>query len=109
MESSIPHHGSCNGGPALIRYTVDHLITMAGDPEVLSPGVVDVDGGRVVWAGAEPDAPRHEGPVDRLAGLLMPGFVNTHAHSPMVLLRGAGEGLPSTAGSPRSCGPGRAA
>ena len=94
MESSIPHHGSCNGGPALIRYTVDHLITMAGDPEVLSPGVVDVDGGRVVWAGAEPDAPRHEGPVERLAGLLMPGFVNTHAHSPMVLLRGAGEGLP---------------
>jgi 5-methylthioadenosine/S-adenosylhomocysteine deaminase len=29
-----------------------------------------------------------------LAGLLMPGLVNTHCHTPMTLLRGAGEGLP---------------
>lgn len=94
MESSIPLHGSCNGGPALIRFVVEHLITMAGDPEVVSPGVVDIDEGRVVWAGAEVEAPAYDGPVERISGLLMPGFVNTHAHSPMVLLRGAGEGLP---------------
>ena len=94
VESSIPHHGSCNGGRALNRFVVDHLITMAGDPEVLSPGVVDIDEGRVVWAGASADAPDYDGPVETLAGLLLPGFVNTHAHSPMVLLRGAGEGLP---------------
>ena len=32
--------------------------------------------------------------VVRLDGLLMPGLVNTHCHSPMTLLRGVGEGLP---------------
>ena len=32
--------------------------------------------------------------VRDLGGLLMPGLVNTHAHSPMTLVRGAGDGLP---------------
>jgi 5-methylthioadenosine/S-adenosylhomocysteine deaminase len=42
--------------------------------------VSDVDGGE--WA------------VRRVGGLLMPGLVNAHRHSPMTLLRGQGEGLP---------------
>ena len=32
--------------------------------------------------------------VHRIDGILMPGMVNAHCHTPMVLLRGAGEGLP---------------
>lgn len=76
------------------RHRSDYLMTMESEPEVIADGVVDVAAGRVTWAGPASDAPPHDGPVIRHAGLMMPGFVNTHAHSPMVLLRGAGEGLP---------------
>lgn len=78
----------------MTRYLVDHLITMQGEPAVVSDGMVDVSDGRVAWAGPADDAPLRDGPVEKLAGLLMPGFVNVHTHTPMVLLRGAGEGLP---------------
>jgi len=78
----------------VIRYVADHLITMQSDPAVIERGVVDVADGRVVHAGSETEAPPFEGEVRRLSGLLLPGFVNTHTHTPMVLLRGAGEGLP---------------
>jgi 5-methylthioadenosine/S-adenosylhomocysteine deaminase len=63
-------------------------------PEVIADGVIDIEGGTVVWSGPSSKAPEHSGEVEHLKGLLLPGFVNTHAHSPMVLLRGAGEGLP---------------
>lgn len=78
----------------MTRFVADHLITMEGGPSIISGGVVDVEGGRVVWSGRESHAPPSTEPVQRLSGLLMPGFVNSHAHTPMVLLRGAGEGLP---------------
>lgn len=78
----------------MTRFLPEHLLTMQGKPSVVSRGVVDVSDGRVVWAGPSQDAPSHDGPTERLSGLLMPGFVNSHAHTPMVLLRGAGEGLP---------------
>jgi 5-methylthioadenosine/S-adenosylhomocysteine deaminase len=56
---------------------------------------VDVDDGRVVWSGpAEKAPPRPDKSIHHLRGLLMPGMVNIHAHTPMVLLRAAGEGLP---------------
>lgn len=78
----------------MTRYLVDQLVTMEGAPAVIDGGAVDVAGGRVVWSGPEQQAPAHDGPVEKKAGLLMPGFVNAHTHTPMVLLRGAGEGLP---------------
>ena len=49
-------------------------ISWVGDPWQVPPG-----------AGTE---------VRRLGGLLMPGLVNCHGHSPMTLLRSAGDGLP---------------
>lgn len=59
------------------------------------PGVLDVVGGAVAWAGTPEDAPpAPDGVVEDLGGLLMPGLVNTHAHTPMTLVRGAGDGLP---------------
>ena len=47
--------------------------------------------------GPDTDAPGPGGSgvtVHRIDGILMPGMVNAHCHTPMVLLRGAGEGLP---------------
>ena len=84
----------------ITRFHADHLITMEptadGLPAVHTPGVVDVARGEVMWSGPAPDAPPHEEGDDvRVEGLLMPGMVNIHAHTPMVLLRGTGEGLPT--------------
>ncbi len=76
------------------RHRADHLLTMDGEVALIADGVVDVSDGRVTWSGPAADAPPFDGTVARHRGLLMPGFVNTHAHTPMVLLRGSGEGLP---------------
>lgn len=75
-----------------IRFRSDHLLV---DAETLhSPGVVDVAEGKVVWSGPASEAPGGSFELEQAEGILMPGLVNTHAHTPMVLLRGAGEGLP---------------
>ncbi len=78
------------------RYTADLLLTCSdAHPQPISGGAVDVEGGRVVWAGpADQAPPRPEAPVTRIDGILMPGMIDIHCHTPMVLLRGAGEGLP---------------
>ncbi len=75
------------------RYRAPWLLTEA-HTALIADGCVDVADGRVVWSGATADAPPADGEVAEVDGLLMPGFVNAHCHTPMVLLRGAGEGLP---------------
>ncbi len=82
------------------RYLCDVLVTMDGPvggvPAPIADGAVDVgDDGRIAWCGPAADAPE-PGPGTGLhrAGILMPGLINAHCHTPMVLLRGAGEGLP---------------
>lgn len=87
-----------------VRYRARHLLTMVGDVTLISPGVVDVDDGIITWVGPSGQAPEQtiatvdgqtvDRPTVEVAGLLMPGMINTHAHTPMTLLRGAGEGLP---------------
>ena len=62
------------------------------------PGAVDIGpDGRIVRvgppAGPVSDVDGGEWTVDWVGGLLMPGLVNAHCHSPMTLLRGQGEGL----------------
>jgi 5-methylthioadenosine/S-adenosylhomocysteine deaminase len=83
----------------ITRFHADHLITMAptddGAPAVHTPGVVDVEGGDVVWSGPATEAPAHDGDEHHIDGLLMPGLLDIHAHTPMLLLRGTGEGLPT--------------
>ena len=77
------------------RYVADTLLTMNGDQRPIPDGVVDVEEGRVAWSGPASEAPDPgEATVHRVDGILMPGMVNIHCHTPMVLLRGAGEGLP---------------
>ena len=62
---------------------------------MIERGAVDVRAdGRIAWVGAAADASTTDAPVIRLGGLLMPGLFNTHAHTPMTLVRGAGDGLP---------------
>lgn len=80
------------------RYHAPHVITQDAEDRWLSPGVVDVTDGIITFVGGPTEAPvagpRTPVTEHHLDGLLLPGFVDAHAHSPMVLLRGAGEGLP---------------
>jgi len=78
------------------RIIADYVAPMDDAFSIHAPGFVDVEDGRVAAAGPLVSAPAlsDEDAIERVGGLLLPGFVNDHAHSPMTLLRGAGEGLP---------------
>ena len=78
-----------------LRLEADAVFTVDSDDTVLTPGAVEIDDGLISWVGDPwqvPPASATE--VRRLGGLLMPGLVNCHGHSPMTLLRSAGDGLP---------------
>jgi 5-methylthioadenosine/S-adenosylhomocysteine deaminase len=74
----------------------DHLVTMNPDNEVIPNGAVLIGSEGRIQAVGEASAILHSSPgveVKRLKNrLLMPGLLNTHAHSG--LLRGTAEGLP---------------
>jgi 5-methylthioadenosine/S-adenosylhomocysteine deaminase len=62
---------------------------------VLRDAVVDVDAaGRIMHVGPSKAAPAAPGPELALTGILLPGLVNTHAHTGMTGLRGLGGDLP---------------
>lgn len=82
-------------GPArAFRLEADVVVTVDDDMSVFMPGAVDVVDGGITRVGEVEGAPPPPGPVHAVGGLLMPGLVNTHAHTPMTLVRGAGDGLP---------------
>ena len=82
------------------RLVADAVLPCDGTGVVHRPGAVDIGAdGRITRVGpvagaveSGPDGAPAE--VRRVGGLLLPGLVNTHCHSPMTLLRGQGEGLP---------------
>ncbi|MGH3785810.1 MAG: amidohydrolase family protein [Pseudonocardiaceae bacterium] len=62
---------------------------------VLRDAVVDVGSdGRIMHVGPSDGAPAPPGPELALTGILLPGLVNTHAHTAMTGLRGLGGDLP---------------
>jgi 5-methylthioadenosine/S-adenosylhomocysteine deaminase len=72
-------------------------IVLPCDPacSVLRDAVVDVDGaGRIAYCGPFAEAPAPPGRIVDRPGILLPGLVNAHAHSPMTVLRGMGGDLP---------------
>jgi len=76
-----------------VRLRAPVVVTVDKADSIWRPGVVDVVGDRLSYVGSPANAPEHRGTVVDLPGLLMPGLVNTHGHTPMTLLRGVGEGL----------------
>ncbi len=93
-----------DGGTALgaIRYLADAVVPCDGTGAVHRPGMVEVTGDVVTRVGpaadatGEPEAPAGGPGVReiRVDGVLLPGLVNAHCHSPMTLFRGTGENLP---------------
>jgi 5-methylthioadenosine/S-adenosylhomocysteine deaminase len=79
-----------------LRLVADALFTVDDTAAMLAPGAVEVDAdGLVSWVGDPWQVPAAAGTeVRQLGGLLMPGLVNCHGHSPMTLVRSAGDGLP---------------
>lgn len=77
------------------RLVADAIFTVDPTDTVWCPGAVEFAGGRITWVGDPRRAPAGaHTEVKELGGLLMPGLVNCHGHSPMTLLRSAGDGLP---------------
>jgi 5-methylthioadenosine/S-adenosylhomocysteine deaminase len=68
-------------------------VVWAGVDLVYAPGIIEIAAGNVVAVGPVTGR-RPEGAdvVDLGEALVMPGLVNTHAHSPMSLMRGVAEG-----------------
>lgn len=77
-----------------IRLLADYVVPAEGNGRIISDGAVDIDAeGRIAAVGTADElgsGPPHR----RIGGLVMPGLVNTHAHTPMTLLRSVGDGLP---------------
>ncbi len=77
------------------RLEADAVFTVDDEGTVHQPGAVEFDGGVIGWIGDPLERPPAPGTrVERLGGIVMPGLVNCHAHSPMTLVRSAGDGLP---------------
>jgi 5-methylthioadenosine/S-adenosylhomocysteine deaminase len=78
-----------------LRLEADAVFTVDPDDTMLLPGAVEIDDGLISWVGDPWQVPPAAGTeVYQLGGLLMPGLVNCHGHSPMTLVRSAGDGLP---------------
>jgi 5-methylthioadenosine/S-adenosylhomocysteine deaminase len=78
-----------------LRLTAPVVLPCDASCSVLRDAVVDVDAdGRIAFIGPRAAAPPSSAPVRALSGLLLPGLVNAHAHTPMVALRGLGGDLP---------------
>jgi 5-methylthioadenosine/S-adenosylhomocysteine deaminase len=87
---------TAEGGAAgsTTRYLAAAVVLGDRAGTVHRPGVVDVAGGEIRWVGPPESAPPPPATVVDVGGVLLPGMVNTHAHTPMTLVRGEGDGLP---------------
>ncbi len=84
---------------AVFRLVADQIIPVDPDgligPDASSNPAIDIDGsGRIVGCGTESTLPAPPSDRQVVGGLLMPGLVNCHAHTPMTLMRSVGDGMP---------------
>lgn len=77
------------------RLEADFVLTMDGEIQLIPSAAVDIGpDGRITAVGPVADLGPPPAAVERIGGLLMPGLVNAHAHTPMTLVRSVGDGLP---------------
>jgi 5-methylthioadenosine/S-adenosylhomocysteine deaminase len=80
---------------AALRYRSRYLLPSANEG-VVEGGCLVVDGGMLTYDGpfmASADSGPFEETIDLGDAVMLPGFVNTHCHSAMSILRGVGNGL----------------
>ena len=78
---------------AQLELIVQNGALWSGPDHYWPQGQVEVSGGKVAYAGPEREA-KAKAILDAGGGLIMPGLVNAHCHSPMVLFRGLADDLP---------------
>ncbi len=78
-----------------IRIENATVITNNENKDVLRHAEIQVDGERIVYAGAADHAPAMEADrvIDAQGNLVMPGFFNTHTHVPMNMFRSYADDL----------------
>ena len=85
------------GMPTALRLHAPVVLPCDPACSVVRDAVIDIDGeGRILYCGtrvAAPERPK-DAQVRECSGILLPGLVNAHAHTPMTLLRGMGDDLP---------------
>jgi 5-methylthioadenosine/S-adenosylhomocysteine deaminase len=85
------------GMPIALRLHAPMALPCDETCSVVRDAVVDVDDdGRITYCGPRATAPERprDAEVQECSGILLPGLINSHAHSPMTLLRGMGGDLP---------------
>ncbi len=70
------------------------VVPMAPNSQPIRDGAVAVRGGAIVAVGAASELAAARETIDAEGGLIVPGFVNTHTHLAMVLLRGYADDYP---------------
>lgn len=72
------------------------IVTVNAADQVHSPGALAVSNGEITYVGPRKAAPRTSDipVIRRPEHILMPGFVNTHTHTPMTLFRGLADHAP---------------
>jgi 5-methylthioadenosine/S-adenosylhomocysteine deaminase len=71
----------------------DNITLVGHDGQVTPHAYVSVDGQTITYVGTERPEGQFERVIQGKERLLVPGFYNAHAHSPMTLMRGYGENL----------------
>lgn len=75
-------------------FTNATILTMKDGEEPLTDASLVIDDDVISFVGANPPEDEYDETTDCTGRLLMPGFVNTHCHAAMSLLRGYGDDLP---------------
>ena len=73
-----------------------YVVTMDGARRVIENGAVAVKGDRIVAVGPRMEIDARYAPKirqDKQSSILMPGFIDTHTHAPMVLFRGIADDM----------------
>lgn len=96
MNDSAPAE-TASVAPTAVRLVSDYLVPGDGTDtnRVIPGGAIDITtDGRIAAVGTEAELGPTDAVVNPIGGLLLPGLVNAHAHTPMTLVRSAGDGLP---------------
>jgi 5-methylthioadenosine/S-adenosylhomocysteine deaminase len=72
------------------------VVTMDGQHRLIEDGAVAIRGDAIIAIGPRAELEAHFQPARRIEGrgrLVLPGFINTHGHAPMTLMRGLADDL----------------
>lgn len=74
-----------------MKTLIDHgLLVTLDDGKIVQDGCVMIEDSVISYVGEKPADVEYDRYIDARGGIVMPGLINAHTHSPMTLLRGVG-------------------